>query len=409
MNRRRNLMIAGIAFIVILALTFGYVAIANPPWSPIPAFKGDGKGTSQTEKIEQEKQQVHEEAEQRLNGSLALVPGDAFVVSHANLSNADGGNAWWDTYARMLPPTLVLPQDLPDNLGVTSLTYASYPNGVSDYSGFVPVSYEVVLTSPADKGEAVREYLATNKDANSFVHYVVRGDTAFIVLSDVTSYDQVAALVADDKAPDTFEDSQQVGNFDVDQTSPAMYVDVSAYFDLMASYKPDAKDFTNQLFNQGLGLKADTTWLGSTTDQGLTWNGKFLSGGIDKDAVDPEKFQQILNAQIELIPGGGSEKDGVGVEYGYVNLGMSTVGDALSVAKGGVTSGAVVNPHNMGAEPVVADAQGSDITIVFSPQMFQAAYQGVLDSSSIHTITATVSGEDVTMVFDFYEASDFAG
>jgi hypothetical protein len=408
MTRQRKIIVSAIAAVLLILGAFLiFLSSVNPSWSPLPALRGDGKGTTNSER-------ETKEAEARLFGALSLVPSNAVMVSHANLSVVDGGNAWWDNYTKMLSPLYVLPEDLPEDLGITSITLASFPNANEEYLGITPLSQEIVLTAPLDKGEAVREYIGSSKDAYTFVHYKETEDLAYIIITDIPAFEPIDKLINGDTdlALDTFESVEEANDFTVNNSSPTMYVDASKYFDVMSAYKPEESEFTKTLLSKGLGLKESTKWLGESKDQGANWNGKFISGGIDKDAINPEQFTQTLNDQIELTPSESgstsSDTSDTSFDYGYVTYGMSTVAESISISKGDVVAGSIVNPHDMGAEGVTAPlSEDGIITLVFSPQMFQSSYQGSIEPFSIHTITVVLDGDKVSMAFDFYEEADF--
>lgn len=342
---------------------------------------------------------------------LRLVPSDAVVVSHVNLSAIDDSAKWWSNYRGFLSPLFILPNSLPNNLNITSFTIASFPTTSKDYSAISLFSQEMIITTDIAHGEALREYIAQGKDSYTFVHYTTDSkDTAYIVVSDIPSYNQVAELVAGDSSIKTFDTVQKAKDFTVDSKSPSMFIDMSKYFSVLTAKAQGKDNFNTALREKGLGLNDNTVWFGSSVDKGITWKGKFISGGIDVKKIDVLSFKSTLNNEINLVPSGKSDSGtgGVGFEYGSATFGLSAVGEALSVSKGDQTVGAVINPHNMVAPAIKAVAGNSDVEIVISPQMLQSAYQGMVDPSTIHTVTMRIKGDAVDLIFDSYKDSDFA-
>lgn len=411
-QKRRGLIFGGLA---VIALFFGaliYLATVNPPWSPIPQFRGDGKGTSYAAQERKDKEEAKIKAQERLEGALQFVPETAVAVSHANLSAVEGGQAWWSNYRNLFPPHYQMPQDLPDDLGVTSLTYALFPTASEEYSYENPFSHAIVLTAPAEQSEKMLGYVNENSSADFYAHLTQDEENAFIILSEVYAYDEISALIQDKDGTRSFAALQRAEDFSVDAPTPTMYADFNGYLDVYAAYRSDKTEFLNSLFTEGVGLEEGTTWLGTSTDQGKTWTGTFLGGGVNYDKVDPEKFQVALQNEMEFIWAEDPvvSEDGGGVfEYGYASPGMSALEEALSVSKGDKVVGGVLNPHNGDQEPVVApESEDGEIVIVFSPQMVQGVFQSAIKPSSIKTITLRAKAENATLVFDYYEDEDFA-
>jgi len=410
---KKSVLVAA-AVIAVAAITGGVLLAANPSWSPLSGVRDRIDGTYS------QRQADVKQAEVVRHDALSLIPADAFIVSHASMSTMSGD--WWKTYSALMPKNVSLPSSLAD-LGVAAITYAVSPNNSSEYAAFNPTGTEIVLAvDPKADPEAV--VAAINETAGPgalFVTTSTVADATYVIVSDVPSWEQVDALARGTSKIDTFSTREQASSLKVNSEEPFMFVDMSAYLGLMTSYvkdNPDAAKFVATLLDSGFGMTGDTTWLGTTTDGGLHWEGAFLTGGVSNDKINIDAYQKAISDQIQFIPSEGSataapdgSTSGGVLQYGYVAQGLSTTADAVSISVGGKSTGAVVNPHDMGAKPVVAEATGSDIVVVFSPQMFQAAFQGVIDPYSIHTVTVTVKGDSDKVLIDFelYKEADYNG
>jgi hypothetical protein len=408
---KKPVLVAAAAVLAVVAIAGGALLAVNPSWSPLSGVRDHIDGTYA------QRQADVKQAEVVKHDALSLIPADAFIVSHASMTTMTGD--WWKTYAALMPKNVSLPSSLAD-LGVTAITYAVSPNNSPEYAKFNPTGTEIILAvSPSSDPEAV--VAAINEAAGPgalFVTTSTGADATYVIVSDVPSWEQVDALARGTSKIDTFDTRTQASSLKVNSEEPFMFVDMSSYLKLMTSYvkdNPDSAKFVATLLDSGLGMTGDTTWLGTTTDGGLHWEGAFLTGGVSKDKINIDAYQKAVSDQIQFIPSEGSAtaapSDGSGgvLQYGYVIQGLSTTADAVSISTGGKSTGAVINPHDMGAKPVVAQATGSDIVVVFSPQMFQAAFQGVINPYSIHTVTVTVKGDSDKVLIDFtlYKESDY--
>lgn len=407
-NKKIFLIIAGV---IALVLALGSALwVTNPSWLPI---KDQITGNSAEKKLATEK------AQQRLKSALQYVPKNSLMVSHANMSSSEGVAQWWKNYTNLLLESVTLPEELPEELSVNSLTFASFPN-TGTYATMAPLGWEIVVTTDPDKTLEVVDYIGQHKNETAYVNFIEGDTTGYVIISGVSSYEELGKLATTDSVDGTFASVQEAKDFDVNAKNPSMFVDMSSYLDTYTAMQPDVNVFSEKLISQGLGMEANTIWFGDTKNNGATWEGKFISGGVNKDKVDPEAFTQTLYDEMEYSWGSGGasqqtptpEPGTGGFDYGYVSLGMSAVGEAFSVSKGDKAVGGVINPHNVESAPKVAPTGSADdetITVVFSPQMFQSVYQGMIDPYSIHTVTVTIepSGK-VSLAFDFYEEDDFA-
>lgn len=401
------------AVLAALAIAGGTLLAVNPPWSPLSDLRDRVDGTRA------EQQAVIHEAETVKENALSLIPADSFVVSHASMATMDGD--WWKTYSSLMPKNIMLPPSL-GRLGVAAITYAVYPNHSAEYSSFNPTGTEIVLAMSAgsDPDAVIGAINEAAVPGTLFVTRSVVADATYVIVSDVPSWEQADALARGTATIDTFDSRDQAPALKVDSPEPFMFVDMSSYLALMTAYvseDPDAMKFVSTLIDSGFGMMENTTWLGTTTDGGIHWEGTFLSGGIARENIDLDVYQQAVADQIQFIPSAGSatappEDGSTGgvLEYGYVISGLSTTADAVSIATGGKSTGAVLNPHDMEADPVVAKSTNEDVVVVFSPQMFQSTFQGVLDAYAIHTVTITVKGDSdkVLMDFDLYAEDDYS-
>lgn len=414
MSTKKKLIFSAV-FIAITVLTASLVVI-NPTWLPIDthSFVSADKRAQQQQEEEAAEIAATEKkrAEIRASGVMKLIPGDAITVSHANGSKAHGGaDLWWKNYTRLLMRDVKLPASLPASLGVTSITSASFANP-DDTVLTRPLGWVIALTVPVDKLDALVEHLASGKSDGVFLHRVQDGENGYVLASGTDSFTKVEPFVLA-----VNEGTEQTSSFaavhpdfkaDVEAEFPKMIIRVSDYLEFFTHMRADGVEFSEVLMSKGFGVSPNTVWEGVTKDDGITWDGNFTSGGVDVNALDPQAISDALTGEISF-DWINEDDPSQPFMYGYMNYGMSVISEAFSVSKAGKTAGAVVNPHSAKAQPQEAPVPPEGgASIMFSPQMFQATYNGAVAPFNVHTVTMVLGLDGrSSFTFDYFADEDF--
>lgn len=389
-KRNRVYVAIGGALVLITAGTGG-VLLAKPDWSPF-LTEVDKQTVSLT-------REERKEAENNLESALSVIPGDSVMVSHANTSSLDDVNKWWQYYLGMLMSKESLPEKLPEQYGVTSVTYAKVPLAPdSEYYGMYPFGDMLILTAPTESAEDLRIFFGDTVNSNWRVGVVPSKEdpgTTFVYISSTILGDQIEELIRD--ASSSFTDKAEANNFKIDRKSPTMLFDMSGYFDQLGSYvtNPEDRAFTKEFTSKVLAMEEGTIWVGDTLDGGESWGGKFLSGEINSDNLDVNAASQLIMEQVQFVPADPSDPNS---SAGLADFGLAGLQDGVSVATKEGDFGAVL-PRD-GGDPKAAELGDNDATIEFSPGQLQSTYQGYLLPSELETVRIGIQDDDVSFSFN---------
>lgn len=389
-KRNRAYVAIGGVLVLITAGTGG-VLLAKPDWSPFLT-----EADRQTVSLGHSERKA---AENNLDSALSVIPGDSVMVSHANTSSLDDVNKWWKYYLGMLMSKESLPEKLPEQYGVASVTYAKVPlSPDSEYYGMYPFGDMLILTVPTESAEDLRIFFGDSVDSNWRVGAVPSKDNpenTFVYISSTILGDQVEELIRDGNS--SFTDKAEAHNFKIDRVSPTMLFDMSGYFDQLGSYVTDPEDkaFTEKFTSKALAMDEGTVWVGDTLDGGDSWGGQFLEGDINSENLDADVAGQLMMEQVQLIPADPSDPNN---SAGFADFGLAGLQDGVSVTTKEGSFGAVL-PRD-GGDPQVAELGNNDAAIEFSPAQLQATYQGYLLPSELDSVRIGIQGDDVTFSFE---------
>lgn len=390
-EKRNRAYVAIGGVLVLITAGAGGVLLAKPDWSPFLT-----EVDKQTVALDRDERK---EAENTLESALSVIPGNSVMVSHANTSSLDDVNKWWQYYLGMLMSKESLPEKLPEQYGVTSVTYAKVPLPPdSMYYEMYPFGDMLTLTVPTESADDLRIFFGDSVNTNWRVGAVPSKDNpeiTFVYLSSTVLGEQVEELIRDGSS--NFTEKAEAHNFKIDRMSPTMLFDMSGYFDQLGSYVKDPEDraFTEQFTSKALAMEEGTIWVGDTLDGGESWGGEFLGGDIDSDNLDANVAGQLMMEQVELIPADPSDPNN---SAGLADFGLSGLQDGVSVTTKDGSFGAVL-PRE-GGEPKVAELGSNDASIEFSPAQLQSTYQGYLLPSELDSVRIGIQGDDVTFSFD---------
>lgn len=396
-NRKaRTCVIAG-GVVVILAAGAGGVLLGKPDWSPFLS-----EADHQTVSLDREERKA---AESNRMSALNMIPSDSVMVSHANTGSLDDVNKWWKYYLGMLLSSESLPQELPKQYEVTSVTYAKVPvDSDSEYHEMYPFGDMLILTVPTDKELELRSFFGETINADWMMGTVPSEEdpsVSFVYLYSTYLGEDVEKLIQEGGSD--FTEKAAANNFRIDRVSPSMLFDMSGYFNQLEGYisDPSSKEFAEKFASKGLGMDENAIWVGDTLDGGKSWGGKFLKGDIDAGNLDVEGLSQMVMEQVKFVPaeGGQSGDENSDVETGIAYFGMAGVQDGISVTTKEGTFGKITS-REAGEEPAVAELGDNDATLAFSPSQLQSTYQGYLPPSELDKISIGFKGDDVTFSFD---------
>lgn len=390
-RNRAYVIIGGVA--VILAAGTSGILIGKPDWSPFLT-----EADHQTVSMERPERKA---AESTRASALNMIPGTSVMVSHANTSTLDDVNKWWQYYLGMLMSKESLPETLPEQYGVTSVTYAKVPlTPDSDYYDMYPFGDMLILTVPTEGELELRNFFGETIDGNWMMGVKPseeNPDVSFVYLYS-TFLDQEVTQVLDSGGSD-FTQKAEANNFKIDRLSPSMLFDMGGYFDQLGGYvqDPKQKKFAQDFASQGLAMEGNAVWVGDTLDGGDTWGGKFLDGNLDAENLDPETLHNVVMNQVQFAPADGPLADPAN-QVGIADFGMADVQDGVSLTTKDGSFGQV--PERESGDPRVAELGDNDAALIISPAELQAVYQGYYPPSELDVINIGFKGDEVTFSFD---------
>lgn len=392
-DRRNRAYVAVGGVFVILAAGTGGILIAKPDWSPFLT-----ETDRQTVSMNRPERKA---AESIRASSLNMIPGSSVMVSHANTSSLDDVNKWWQYYLGLLMSKESLPETLPEEYGVTSVTYAKVPlDPASDYYDMYPFGDMLILTTPTEDELELRTFFSETINTNWTMGVAPSQedpDVSFVYLYSTHLEQEVDQLIS--SGGSDFTKKAQANNFNIDRHSPSMLFDMGGYFNQLGGYiqDPKQKQFAKDFTSQGLAMEGNPVWVGDTLDGGETWGGDFLDGNLDPDNLDPEALHNVVMNQVQFAPMEGPLADPAN-QAGIADFGMADVQDGVSLTTKDGSFGQV--PGRDGGDPMVAELGDNDATLTLSPTELQAVYQGYYPPSELDAINIGFKDGEVTFSFD---------
>lgn len=352
-----------------------------------------------------------------LSDQLAsYIPADAYLVSAASAS--ENLNAWWDDYAAMEYNDPALPQ-LTDNFDLISVAYAQFPSGASEGD---PGAAAVFLRFDGQAAE-FQSWMAqaavdqspdpeTSPElVNMGVPVIAANDDIAIVPFSIESYDKLANNIFD---ADSGLEKPSISGFEnsadwaeiAKVNDTVLWWDAEAYLDLYIALRPQSEEVTRDFLMLTAGWEPGTRFLASSVDEGDTWNGYFISGGMDTSKVDLTKADQMVADSVVISENGMSLSD-----EGLLPI-TSVISTAHKLNKDGSNTqvfGAVTPAGD--PDPVVAEGAVEDdfrTSIVFSPQMFESLFTGFTAPENVSHLTLDITeNNSARLAFHLYgDATD---
>lgn len=389
-----------------IAITMAVIALITVSLMSFTAIKNDrsreGGGTSSASSQPgfAEKQ---EEAYERLEGVVDYIPASTVMTSHVDSGVSGDMQYWWNYYRYLLPTEFVVVEDLPKDVDVRAITYASFVPEVENAKYLYPFSYMLVVTVPVEQYDKAREYFVGDNTEYTFHHYVDTmnkqpQDDAYLIITENLAINEMTAII-NGTGGATLGDTAYDNKFVLNQDAPSIYLEVQNYLDRLVSYKESYADLSYEAAQLITGMSKDAAWLGTTSDKGKTWNGEFVRGGLSGDKMDPLLGAQKIADTLELE----MDENANVIDYDY---GMSELmNGGISIAtKSGKSTGYIMNYMDVKEQSVAKAPEGVDYQIILGPQFIKNIYQGAYTARPLKSVTLDITGNEMTLSFQYHTA-----
>ena len=221
---------------------------------------------------------------------LALVPDNADTVV-ITPSSAD----WWSDVTNMAPLTYSVNELDPYAAGL-QIKHLGYSRADDRAERDVQTSdplRSIYLESPTEDDSAKVE--AWLKEA--------KGKESRAVFRDGTVVQITQNWVKELEVPEKNVKSRSDYSMNVSDSKGNMWINYDNQVDSLAGAENPEKPLVSSYFQKSFALKNGTVWTGDSSD-GITWTGKYTSGGIDMNLYDPQTSRsELAGTQKEIVSG----------------------------------------------------------------------------------------------------------
>lgn len=231
--------------------------------------------------------------------------GDHIPVDSDTVIITPSGETWWKTLASFTPIFFDLKSHAPnDSIKVNYYGYSRSPNNQKEkLAGTGPLQLLYLESPSPEDASGVATWLRENVAPDSKGMSVKTIDNVNVVsynwatvnlektdkpLSKDPLFEYEVPLIwmNYDKMQDTLESSTVT----VDPSDPTKTI-------VPAQDSPDV----SSVLRSAVGITNGTVWKATSTDNGASWGGKFVAGGIDKNQIDPEKAQLVIDESSKVV------------------------------------------------------------------------------------------------------------
>lgn len=360
-----------------------------------------------------------EPATPALNETVAeRLPETPFTIS--STAEKETLTSWWaDHYTKIAYHYPNLPKELDVDLPIKSITYTTFPVTESDTPGGAlyieltttkedpePDTYPVEewlrnnLTLPPDADEDATDELVLNE---TFLH----GSPLVVLPKDATSRETLYPLFYTEDAEEMIpspggftnnEDWEQVKLIE----NNVYWNDITGYYEYLTQNIPeDQLETISTVFKQTTGTQPETRFLGVSEDSGKSWEGLFISGGLDPEEIDLVAAEDTINSTVVI-------GDSSVIDEGLLSIGSIISSSNVVDEDGNVNDfGEVTSPYNSSeyVSAVVDKDNGFKSSIIIVPNAFEAFFMGSTYPSNIAYVTFDVTNKDsAKLTYEYYGA-----
>jgi hypothetical protein len=319
----------------------------------------------------------------------AAIAADSSQIPGAIPSSADtvvvapSSSDWWSDVTNMAPLTFNIHDLDPYSAGL-NIEYLGYSRSVDNSSREVsrtgPIR-SVYIESPTDEDAAKIESWLEESKGNEGRGVHREGSIVQVTYNWITQFEK----------PNEAVTSRSDFSLDRDKKKAFMWVNFNNQVDSLAGADNPHKELVSEYFAKSFAFKDQTTWSGGSFD-GVSWEGKFVAGGMDIDQFEPEAVRNKLvgtRKEIASVDGGSSRIYENSLYSLIVNSGFQQNKD--SVRNGGVEVPEVA--------PAVKDEA---LRAVIQPSQWNVAVNGFsAQDEGVNRIAFSIAKNKMNMVFRY--------
>lgn len=318
----------------------------------------------------------------------AAIDAEASKVPHVIPSSADtvvvapNTKEWWSNITNMAPLTFNVQKLDPSSadLNIERIAYARFPDaGERDVANTGPVR-SIYMESPSEEDAVKVESWINGSDGGEQRAVHRSGTIVQITYNWINSFETPSESLS---SRDDFSMSEDAKN-------GQMWMDFDNQIDSLSGINNSDKPVVKEYFQKNFALKDRTVWSGESND-GVSWSGKYVRGGMDINLFDPEASRKSLMATQKEI--GGNEN---GFKAYENNLYSLIINSGFKKSGENTNHGAVEVPV---VEPAVKDEK---LTAVVEPSQWNTAVMGLsAQNEGVNRIAFSMSGSAMNLVLRY--------
>lgn len=242
------------------------------------------------------------------NDSQEPVLGEYIPVDSDTALITPSNSEWWDTVSSFAPAGFELKGQAPgDDLKVSYLGYSRSPNHQEEaLAGTGPLQLFYLQSPTHEDAEAVASWMkADDKLANKGM------DVKTLDNVNVVSFKWATLRLEQTDKPlsgdPLFTDEVPLIWMNYDKMNEVLTTPATTgkgndvvKVDPREITKGETPDMASML-RSAVGITNGTVWKATSKDNGATWGGKFVAGGIDKSQINPDKAQEIVSDSSKVV------------------------------------------------------------------------------------------------------------
>lgn len=345
------------------------------------------------------------------------VPENAVFL--ASTTDQENMEEWWKFFSSLDYYDPALPQDLDEDLIPQEIIYAAFPyedeEGAFDIASALYISLDeksldfqewIVsqrLAALEERNDPELEGLEEGEFPNLYTISIIPHENFLIIPSNAMAHNELLSYVYDENGEEVttegftvHEDWDEVSNIN----DSVLWFDAGSYVDFFLNQAPErTQEATLEMLTLTAGYQENTTFLGTSKDQGKTWSGVFPTGGLDTSLVDLNEAERKVLDSIVIDPSGVVSDPGLD-PFGSAMSSSNRVDD-----NGNVQTFGEVRPPQVN-QPVTALVTDDDFrtSVSFSPQIWSSLFRGLTEYESIAYVTLDITENNSGQLsFTFYD------